>query len=220
MNKAYYKDDLITLYHGDCRDILPDLKPVAAIITDPVWPNPSDLLAGSDDPYNLLCGTAAYFPRLADRCVIHLGCNSDPRILSAIPKTMPFLWVCWLEYVRPHYIGRILYTGDVAYVFGAPPKSEPGKHLLPGRVQSTKASEGLHVDHPCPRRLQHVRWLVNWFASGPVLDPFAGSGTTLMACREMGYLCIGIEVEEKFCEVIVKRLQTSQMNITEIGARG
>jgi hypothetical protein len=206
----YYEQDGIVIYHGDCRDVLPLLNQVDVIITDPVWPNAIDELAGSDDPEGLLRAAAMHFPRLANRAVIHLGCDSDPRILSAMPSEMPFFRACWLEYVRPHYKGRLLYGSDVAYAFGTPPPSEKGAHVIPGRFIQTNQSDGRN-DHPCPRRYEHVRWLVRWFARGTVLDPFMGSGTTIKAAKELGLPAVGIEIEERHIDIAIRRLQQSVM---------
>lgn len=200
----YYQDNWTTIYHGDCREILPSLGPVDTVITDPVWPNCSTSLAGADRPFELLREAAIHFPWIARRAVIHLGCTSDPRFLLAIPPEMPFIRTCWLEYVRLHYIGRILYTSDVAYVFGQMPASKNGRRVIPGRHIAVKAEKRL-TGHPAPRKLEHVRWLVNWFSDGTVLDPFMGSGTTIQAAKECGFQSIGIEVDERYCEMAVKR---------------
>jgi site-specific DNA-methyltransferase (adenine-specific) len=61
--------------------------------------------------------------------------------------------------------------------------------------------------HPCQRRLEHLEWLVGKLADGTVLDPFMGSGTTLVAAKGAGRKCIGIEIEERFCELAVNRLR-------------
>ena len=61
-------------------------------------------------------------------------------------------------------------------------------------------------EHPTPRRFQHLRWLVSKWAEGLILDPFAGSGTTLLAAKVNGLPAIGIEIEEKYCEIAAKRL--------------
>lgn len=205
MPTPYYDHQGVTLYCGDSREFLPLLTPVDCVLTDPVWPNATAQIPGIEDPLGLLRDVARYFPRVCRRAVLQMGCDSDPRILQAIPPALPFFRACWLEYVRPHYKGRLLYTSDVAYVFGEPPKSRRGAHVLPGRMiqnDSAKRPKG----HPCPRQLQHVKWLVQWFAEGAILDPFAGSETTLLAAKQAGLPAIGIEIEERFCELAVARL--------------
>lgn len=204
--EPYYDSGGITIYHADARDILPLLEPVDVIITDPVWPNATRELIGADDPYGLFASAAAHFPALTDRVVVQIGCNSDPRFLRAIPDSLTFFRACWLEYVRPSYQGRLLYTGDLAYVYGTPPPSKPGARVIPGRYINTNSDPRRSIAHPSPRRLAHVKWLVKWFANGTILDPFLGSGTTTLAAQQMDFRAIGIEIEERFCEIAVERL--------------
>lgn len=204
--KPYYERGGITIYHGDAREILPKLTAAAVdvTITDPVWPNASPKLAGGDRPLELLTEVAALLPR--PRLVVHLGCNSDPRILTAISADFEFFRVCWLEYTRAAYYGRLLYKSDVAYAFGCPPRNgETG--VVPGYMVDT-SNDGQQADHPSPRKLAHVRWLVKWFSNEgeTILDPFAGAGTTLVAAKAMNRAAIGIEIEEKYCEIAAKRL--------------
>lgn len=225
--RPYYEADGITIYHGDCREILPQLEPVDAIITDPVWPNGSTHLRGADRPYELFAEAAVHFPNLCARAIVQLGCDSDPRILSGVPASLPFFRVCALEYACPTRKGRVLYTGDVAYVFGVPPASAPGRRVMSGRFVSTKpdvqrVAVTKHKDwgmappdhlHPTPRRYEHVAWLVGRWTDGDVLDPFVGSGTTLVAAANGGRHAIGIEIEERFCEIAVKRLAQTVMEL-------
>lgn len=210
----YYDHAGITIYHGDCREILPSIEPVDVIITDPVWPNSLPALRGADRPLELFREAMLFAPRLAERLVVHLGCQSDPRFLLAVPASFAFFRTCWLPYVFKNYVGRVLKTSDVAYLFGKPPKSRPGRHVIPGEKEI-----GLHLEsrqaqptgssgggHPCPRNLSHVEWLVRWFADGKVLDPFSGAGTTLIAAKQANLPAIGIEIEEEYCEIAAKRL--------------
>lgn len=230
--KPYFSGSGITIYHGDCREILPqlpnfDLVYLAdSIITDPVWPNASVPLAGAGNPFGLLEETLKLV--LVRRLVVHLGCDTDPRFLLAVPQQLPFLRVCWMRYARPSYKGRLLNGSEVAYVFGEAPPVTEGHMLMSGESTNTEATlnnawrvsdrtegEVCNTDnrkradgHPCPRRIQHVEWLVRWYGGRCVIDPFAGSGTTLVAAASLDRRAIGIEIEEKYCELAAKRLES------------
>jgi len=194
------------LYLGDCLEILPILGGVDTVVTDPVWPNNSVAEFADIDPYKLF--SEAWSHINAKRAVVHLGCDSDPRILT--PINLPFFRVAWLEYVRPHYKGRLLYTSDVAYFYGHPPASIKGNHAIPGKIIS-KNTVGKEADHQCPRKLSHVSWCVVRFteATDIVFDPFMGSGTTGVACVELGRKFIGIEISEKYFDIACKRIETA-----------
>lgn len=217
--KPYYQDDAVTIYHGDCRELLPEMPKVDLVLTDPVWPNS---VFPDIDPIALFAEMCRLLT--CKRLVVHLGCASDPRILDGVPAQLEFLRVCWLRYARPSYRGRILIGSDVAYAYGEPPASREGARVLPGesvaRNNSTKlfhtgrgdgTSEGIDYTenlHPAPRRLEHVLWLVSFFSepTDTILDPFAGLGTTLRAAKDLGRRAIGIEIEEKYCEIAARRM--------------
>lgn len=204
--KPYYEHAGITIYHGDAREVLPQISGFDSVVTDPVWPNNSVPEFANIDPWRLMSQVLS-LSEAADRVAIHLGCNSDPRVLTAVPERWPFFRSCYLEIARMGYKGRLLMTGDVAYLFGNPPPSVPGAHVIPGRIMDSD-SKGKQADHPCPRKISHVQFLVRWWSlpGGTVLDPFIGSGTTLVAAKNLGRRAIGIEIEEKYCEVAARRL--------------
>jgi len=200
----YYEDECVRLYCGDSREIVGELE-FQSLVTDPVWPNATATIVGIDRPYDLLNEVLAVVPSGVQRMAFQLGCDSDPGLLRGV--SLPFFRACWLEMACPHYKGRLLYTSDIAYLYGAPPVSREGRHVIPGKTVST-VSKGKESTHPCPRKLDHVRWIVKWWVDDTdvVCDPFAGSGTTLLACKMSGLKCIGIEIEERFCEMAAKRL--------------
>jgi len=209
--RAYYQDQYTTIYHGDCREILPKLAS-AVLVTDPVWPNASVPLKGFEDPVRLFAEmwSAGDFYRAA----VQIGCDTPPFFLSAV--TLPFFRHCWLEIARVGYKGRLLMTGDVALLFGQPPTVKPGQFVIPGRCIDAD-SKGKQSAHPCPRKLNHVKWLIKWWSeqSDLILDPFLGSGTTLRAAKDLGRRAIGIEIEEAYCEMAAERMAQEVLNLLE-----
>lgn len=212
MIEPRYQSERVTLYCADCLDILPQLAPMDAVVTDPPW-HGCDIVNAGQDPDSLLAASvAAASPK---RLVVQLGCDVDPRGLSLV-RGLPFLRVCWLEYVQPNYKGRILYTGDVAYVFGEPPPSRPGHHVLPGRYIHCNGDARPSVQlHPCARQLTHVRWLASKFTAPDdiVLDPFMGSGTTGVAAMQLGRRFIGIEIDERYYQIAEKRIRDAEAQL-------
>lgn len=222
--KPYYQDGYVTIYHADCREILPQLT-AESIITDPVWPNCEHVFP--DVNARRLLSQALRIANV-ERIVIEVGCFSDPRFMAGVPKRFPFLRVCWLEYACPSYRGRILNTGNVAYVYGTPPAPRKGAIIIPGKCIARKVDRGFtrwnwdsakrrkkerggleaikRLPRPTPRRSEHVRWLVKWLAGSSVIDPFCGSGTTLEQCKFMQIPAVGIEIEERYCEIAARRM--------------
>lgn len=226
MTEPYYQDSLVTIWLGDCRKLLRDMEQQPdTCIVDPVWPN--SVFPDVDDPTTLFADMCAQLT--STRLVVHLGCTSDPRFLTVIPSRYPFLRMCWLRYARPSYRGRILVGSDVAYAFGAAPPARPGRHLLSGETvarnnrtkwqhtgRGTADSDGVpyeELPHPCPRRLEHVQWLVNVFADQSVLDPFCGTGTTLAAAKSLGVKSVGIEIHEPYAEIAAERCQQEMLEL-------
>lgn len=197
-----------TLYLGDCLEILPTLGKVDAVVTDPVWPNcPKGLLAGADDPSALLSEALAVCD--ADCIALVLGFDSDPRILSAVPVNWPFIRSQQLPYAMPGYRGRLLAGDEVAYVFGLIPR---GRGVIPGRARTcTTARAARDVGHPCARTIEHMTCLVGWWSApeAMVLDPFMGSGTTGVACANLGRKFIGCEIDEKYFDIACTRIEAA-----------
>jgi hypothetical protein len=202
-----YQDEFVTLYHGDSREIVPTLGEFEAVITDPVWPNAPASIPGFDEHEALMRELSTLMVGRAKRLVVHLGSTCDPRWLSNVDARWPFLATQQLDYAMPAFRGRVMLC-DVAYAFGALP---PGKFAIKPRFTCTQPIDVRW--HPSPRSYEHVRGLVSqWVTTGPVLEPFAGSGTMLLACKTAGVSCVGVEINESFCAQIIKRLRQGRMN--------
>lgn len=218
--KPYWQDreSGIVIYHGDARDILSELAYLKHapynMTTDPTWPNAKADLFGKDDPEKMFAEILKAAPCLPGRLAVHLGCDSDPRFLCSVPNELPFFRTSHLEIARVGYKGRLLMTGDTAYLFGKPPPSRHGAHVIPGRMIDPD-SKGKQSRHPCPRKLGHVEWLLRWWAvpGELIVDPCAGSGTTGIAAKKRGHPCILIDVVEAFCEESAGRIMATPRDL-------
>ncbi len=202
--KPYYEHAGITIHHGDCREF--DFS-VDAVITDPVWPNaPSGMFPSVPDPAALL--RQMFNTHRAKRVAIVLRHDSDPRFLLSVPAAYPFFRTMILPYVIPGYIGRKLGGDELAFCFGEPGAYLQGRHLVPGRAPNVQPSQRPPNGHPCSRAQPHMDFVVTWWSDAGelVLDPFMGSGTTLVAAKRLGRRAIGIETEERYCEIAAERL--------------
>lgn len=138
MPRPYYERDGCTIYHGDCREILPELEPVDLVLTDP--------------PYSE---------------------NTHRQSKSNRAQ---------------HGVQHISFASIDAIGF---------RHICELILAKVRGWAVLTCDHK----------LSDFVTDGDdVLDPFMGSGTTLVAARDLGRKCIGIEIEEKYCEIAAKRL--------------
>jgi hypothetical protein len=204
----FYEHAGITIYHADCRELLSRLD-FQVIITDPVWPNcPPGKIIGHDRPYELFVEFCALIPESVVRLVIELRNDCDPRFLSPIPTRLRFLQAMWCQYVMPGYLGRVLGGNELAYVFGTPVRFGEGRQVIPSISPKAQPGDRPANGHPMSRALVHQRFVVKWCSDDDetIVDPFCGSGTTLADAKELGRRAIGVEIEEKYCEIAAKRL--------------
>lgn len=131
MLQPYFQNERVTIYHADCREVLPLLTAAGVIITDPVWPNcPAGLLIGWNNPEGVFRGMIESLPELPKRMVVVMRSDSDPRFLKVVPTALPFFRCQILPYVIPSYSGRKLIGDELAYCFGEPIPSAPGAQLI------------------------------------------------------------------------------------------
>lgn len=198
----YHDQDGITIYHGDCRDVLP-LLPGCAIVTD--QPYGTGWVRGGKsvgvfeaahekpewDVFSLewidVAGArfwAAFSPNsqapaMQARATARVNWRkTNPRPNG--PDTDPiFMWPVFL----PDGIEWTGYNGDTPH-------------------------------HPCQKPEELMMWVIRFCdPKWTVLDPFMGSGTTLVAAKRLGRKAIGIELEEKYCEIAAKRLQQGALDL-------
>ena len=210
----YYRDEYVELYVGHCADVLREIdQRFNWVVTDPVWPDASpEMMAGAADPIGTFIAAASHFERLTDAIIVQLGCASDPRFLSQVPESFEFVRACWLGYSRPSIKARLAIDANIAYVFARPEVTLGSTNAVLRGLTIQRGAKVKFDWHPCPRQLPHVQWLLKSFVAqgSRILDPFCGSGTTLVAAKRAGLKAVGIEVDPKYAQEIVARLMATE----------
>ena len=210
--KPYYEEDGITIYHGDCREVLPTFREVNCVLSDPPFGISFDRATWEDDPKDyitlmrfmvaaseLICpfGVKAFWQALPNCTVWHQYFPMQFRIFAACKGFVQF---------RPT---PVQWSWDPIIWWGEAP-GEPDTRVKDYFVQDLApfGAGRPKIQHPCPKPEELTRYLVSIFSSSGqmIVDPFMGSGTTLRAAKDLGRRAIGIEIEEKYCEIAAKRL--------------
>jgi DNA modification methylase len=215
--KPYYERDGITIYHGDCRDVLPTLGPVDLVLTDPPYG-----IGWSRGPWNddvdaypeMMRWLVAEAQRVTPDgwCFVFQGMPNVARFHEWFPEGWRLFAACKnFAQVRPT---GVWHSWDPV-VFWRNGSPEPSGATLNRdyHVGNVAGVFGGKIGHPCPRPLDTMRYLVE-IGSAPgqtILDPFMGSGTTLRAAKDLGRKAIGIEIEERYCEIAAKRMSQTVM---------
>jgi site-specific DNA-methyltransferase (adenine-specific) len=205
----YYEHAGITIYHGDCREVLPQLPADVVVVTDPPYGLGFPYLSYDDSRTNLFALIAAIKPWLR-RALVLCG----PTQIDLYP---PADWVACVTWDTTGSFGKrgysqwtpVLCYGDDVSGYGnvnGTIKSDVLRITGGGGVGFQRdEQERLHT---CPKPLNMMRKVLQRFVSVGewVVDPFMGSGTTLVAGKTMSHRAIGIEIEERYCEIAAKRL--------------
>lgn len=198
--KPYYERDGITIYHGDARDVLPCVE-ADVLVTDPPfgiafksgWTGSS--IQGDEDTEVRDCVLGWWRPRPA-------------LVFASASQEVPDDAKATLIWHRPGSgMGDLAFPWKPDYefihVYGEGfCSTERGTSVL------TEAWDMFRGDayHPHQKPAPLLRRLIRNCPPGIILDPFMGSGTTLRAAKDLGRKAIGIEIEERYCEIAAKRL--------------
>jgi len=205
MIKPYYQEPNITIYHGDCLEIMPELEPVDLVLTDPPYGinHPTNYkergrgnLASCKDYPPIFGDIENFNPKpFINQAAVLFGANY---FCDKLPISSG--WIVW-DKERPDELDQA--TCEIAwsnFIRGI----RRFKYLWNGMIRQGKEE----LFHPTQKPIALMKWILNlkWTPLGLILDPFMGSGTTLVAAKELGRKAIGIEIEEKYCEIAVRRL--------------
>lgn len=199
----YYEDDFATIYHGDCREVLPSLT-ADAVLTDPPYGVSLGYDCYDDTPEALVALVPEVAPMLL-RVAPVVAVTPGIVNLHLWPQST---WV--LAWTWPHTgsTGKWGFNqwGPVL-VYGTDPFLSAGKGRHPD-VIACSAADTMHSGHPCPKPEQaweRILLRISPFGRS-VVDPFMGSGTTLRVAKNLGRKAVGIDLSEAYCEIAAKRL--------------
>ena len=220
--KPYYDDGKgIVIYHGDCREILPTLPKMGLAIADPQYNGGIDYGNGVHDrrPWpeycqwllNIIEATESatdgpVFVFLSVNGLLEITPIKRPRHVCVWDKPMSFSPRLGGSPFLPHW--------EPCAVFG----KVWGEG---GRVTDWHLGDVWHHNparrngHPCPKPDSLLLQIIGASPSESVLDPCCGSGTTLRAAKDLGRKAIGIEIEERYCEIAARRLSQEVLNFTQ-----
>lgn len=230
--KPYYEDGSVTIYHGDCRDVLPTLGDVDLVLTDP----PYSLSVGQD--HQNLPGRGLrrlnFFEGDLDWAAMTTGVVERVMLASSTaraayvwcghrqfgPLTEAFegagwrtrflIWRKSCPVPAPPGVGWDSAAELCVYAFREGRKWKPPTGTkVPNVITADSYRHGQpgKWDHPTQKPVT-TAWFPLVYSTemdDTVLDPFAGSGTTLRTAKDLGRKAIGVEIEERYCEIAAKR---------------
>lgn len=225
--RPYYSEPNITIYHADCRDVLSQL---AGAVDLAVFDPPFNIGFRGYDDYKDSMPEDEYYVMLSEimripSVIIHYW--EGIMDIAMYRKEKPVQKVEWIYNSNCHRQSR-----EIAW-FGIKPDftldSQDYKNPKDPRI-AKRIAEGKRArlydwwyfdlvknvstektEHPCQMPLALMRRIIRVTPSETLIDPFAGSGSTLVAAKQLGRRAIGCELSERYCELAVKRLGPAEM---------
>jgi DNA modification methylase len=213
--KPYHETELGRLYHGDCLEILPHLEKVDLVLTDPPYGinrccgmggggyslngnkrNPS-VYEGGWDKESVDEKTIKLILSKSDKSIIWGG-NYFSNFLPASRK-----WLIWdKQQTMPSFS-----DAEIAWTNLDGTSTKMITYRSCGYISEEKERY-----HPTQKPVAVFKWCLGFY-DGSVIDPFFGVGTTALACERLKRRWIGIEIEEKYCEIAAKRIELERKQL-------
>jgi site-specific DNA-methyltransferase (adenine-specific) len=204
----YYQDDAVQIFHGDCREILPGLAPVDLVLTDP--PYLEEYLWS----YSTISEFGAKLLKQGGFCFAYGATEHIRSRLERMDEHLTYYWVhvllhnggyprMWAKHIMSGYKPIFVYTN--------------GKPDNPPWMSSVHSVAMDKTFHQWGQGEGFARKVIDMFTAtrGVVLDPFLGGGQMLRAAKDLGRKAIGIEIEEKYCEISAKRMSQEVLKFAE-----
>jgi site-specific DNA-methyltransferase (adenine-specific) len=200
----YYQDNHCTIYNCDCEEILPDLPKVDLVLTDPPYGmnyvsnhrfEKYDKIKNDD---KLPVATIKTLIAISEKAA-YFFCRWDNLKDMPPPKSV-------LVWVKNNWS-----MGDLKHEHGRQWEAccfYPGEHhefikRIPDVIEEARTGNNLH---PTEKPIGLLKKIINCNLCDTVLDPYMGSGTTIRAAKDLNRKAIGIEIEEKYCEIAAERM--------------
>ena len=248
--KPYYEDESVTIYHGDCREVLPTLSGITATFTSPPYNTLGSRIPTkptgkmTDDGWMMKVSAVGYFDDRTEseymewqqdvakdiwNATVEGGSFfynhklrwRDRKMIHPLHLVETFGWNVRQEIIwqRPGGIAHNakLFTPNDERIYWMTKGDVPAKWNYEGArhlsVWTITAESG--TPHPCPFPVELPKPAILGVSdkNDTILDPFMGIGTTLRAAKDLGRKSIGIEMDERWCEIAAKRMSQLAMQL-------
>ena len=223
MVEPYYQDSSCTIYNADCAELLPELGRFDLLLTDPPYLYKSMKGAGCFKDIAALRNTdgftdSGFDVSVLDTCENWFCFCCKNNLGEIIEKAAAGNWniLHWCK-TNPLPICNNTYLSDVEYCVHKWSKGRLFGQMKDKSLFELRPIGQKETSHPNEKPVKFIQRLVN-LGSKPgetILDPFMGSGTTLVAAKLEGRKAVGIEISEKYCEIAVNRLRQRVLNFGE-----
>lgn len=221
----YYQDDSVTLYHGDCLTGHQEWLDADVLVTDP--PYGMKIAQRSMGHSN---GKMDKSLRVANAVAGDGTTEARDAALAAWGKRPAIVFGTWTVERPKGTKQRLIWhkantypnltrspwftTDEEIYIIGKGFHGEPERNVyITNELRSGKSGLAAQTGHPTPKPVSLMELLIAKCPSGVVADPFAGSGSTLLAAKNLGRKVVGVELEERYCEIIANRCQQEVLDI-------
>lgn len=216
MIKPYYTDDYCTIYNADCRDVLSELPPIDLVLSDPPYGRSFSFYHEYEDVEGIAYLDLIRIFKPYPLCLLQYPEEAMKYFVPVFgPPDEVFLWVynsnTWRQSRMFLFWGvKVDFTKQKIKT-----KNPEDKRCNPyvrsydwtDQYQQVKNVSAEKTDHPCQVPEGLMRMVLSFTDTRMILDPFAGSGTTLRAAKDLGRKSIGIEISERYAEIAAERMR-------------
>lgn len=212
----YYQDDRVTLYHGDCREITEWLE-ADVLVTDPpygiAWQRPTT--KGAHNPWHNPGIHGDHDVSARDKALMAWG-DRPALVFGSLRAEYPSGWRRMLVFEKPTTGAGLfgqrlpwLANWEPVFVLGRWPEQTPRLSAVVRTAAHSASGYSGYAScygHPHTKPVDVMEQFIAASPPGSIADPFAGSGSILVAARNLGRRAIGVEIEERYCEIAARRL--------------